>query len=175
MPKGNAPNAATKKLYKICLSSNAKYCLAPSSRITQSDIYVLVGDGIALAALIFAIITNRQGRETPEDEGEVYKGKHEKGEFYHWCLGGRQSGTERAYMTTNCFGNNLTSWIPQSDNPAATRYDIYNYESALKHNGLSNLIETRRAANGAFVYNRDETSGYWSTWSYYRAGSCTGC
>ena len=172
--KASAPNASTTTLYYICLSSASQYCMAPG--ISPGDIGIYIGDGIALAALIWKIVTNSKGQETPQDEGEVYKGKHEKGNHFLQCLTGYQTGTERVNFTTNCFGNYDASWFAESDNPPTnTKIDYYNVESDIRHGSPANLAETRRAGNGAEVYNRIEAAGYWSTWSFYFAGTCTGC
>jgi hypothetical protein len=134
-----------------------------------------VGDVGVWATLIWLIVTNKQGRETPEDEGEIYHGKHEKGDHFHQCLDGKQSGDERAVFTTNCFGNDLASWLPRATNAPATEYDYWNYESALKAGKLYKLLATIRDKTGADAYNIANRSGLWATWSFIPEGTCNPC
>jgi hypothetical protein len=142
-------------------------------------IWVGAGAGVALLLwqIIWDIVANKQGRETPQDKGEEdgYHGKHEKGPEFNQCLDGRQSGSHRAVFTTNCFGNNNSSWLPRATNPPATEYNLWNYESALKAGRLSNLLATTRTSTGADVYNAPNRSGLFATWGYYAAGTCIGC
>ena len=168
----------TKTLYRICLIHTPNECLG--AHAVGQDIYIWItgaGSGATIFYVIWQLIINRQGRETPQDKGEedVYHGKHEKGGEFNQCLDGRQSGSHRAVFTTNCFGNNNSSWIPKATNPSATQYNLWNYESALKAGHLSNLLATTRASTGADVYNAPNRSGLWATWGYYAAGTCSGC
>jgi hypothetical protein len=167
----------TRTLYAICLSHAPNECLATSTKAIGDTIGIWVGDAGVWLTLIWLIVTNKQGRETPQDKGDTSGkgGKHAKGKHFNQCLDGRQTGSTRAVFTTNCFGNNLSSWIPVATNPPATQYHIYNYESALKAGHDANLLATTRATNGADVYNAKNHSGLWDTWSYYPEGTCTGC
>jgi len=164
-------------VYLICLSHKPNMCLGEDERVSAETILVAVDTAVDLAALIWAIYTNRQGRETPQDKGTNKKsgGKHRKGRHFNQCLGGTDSTSSRVYFTTNCFGNDYTSWIPQTQNPPATQYRIFNYSSALADHGLTDMIATRNTRQGAYVYNRDRVRGEWYTWSYYKAGYCNPC
>lgn len=160
-------------LYYICLSHATSECLAAS----PDTILIWISIGEKIFDVIWKIYTDKQGRETPQDKGDTEGkgGKSEPDSQLNQCLDGKQSGSDRAVFTTNCFGNNLSSWIPRATNPPATEYNLWNYESALKAGRLSNLLATTRDSSGADVYNAKNRSGLWATWGYWAAGTCTGC
>jgi len=163
------------RLYLICLSNANTHCLAWNSVDITSIFLSALGAAGTWFPILWKVITNRSGQSTDEAEGTDKGGTDPQPPppgLSRKCLGDAASpsdGNDRAYITTNCFGNPFTSWEWSSDGKG--KYDYFNVNNLIE--GKTFGLATLNLRQGAFVYVKpDSQSGTWSTWSWYWAATC---
>lgn len=152
-------------LYTICLKSANTHCAS----FDAQTVYNTVLGTINTAIIIWQLISNKQGKTTDESEGD--EGGNEQ--TRHLCLAADAPlGSDRVFVTTNCFNNDQASWVCMVVGKTGCHY----YNVYALDQGDAFMLTTLNTREGAYMYVKPQTAGDWQTWSWYYFGICaSGC
>ena len=150
--------------YLICLRNADTHC---GSYFDVANTVEATSAAITAIAIIYRVITSRNGDSTDQSEGTENDNDSTNG----LCLAAAANasdGNDQAYYTSNCFGNKYASWycVEVDKNTACNYYSVNSLD--LNRAYMLTNLDLR---NGAYMYVKPATSGTWQKWSWYRYSS----